>query len=59
MSNSDLAKQQHLQMKRQKETEEAIVGVTENLKNVALGIGDEADLHNAMLDGVEANIDHT
>lgn len=59
MSNSHLAQEQANQMKRQKETEEQILGVTENLVNTAKGIGDEVDLHNQLLDGVEANVDHT
>ena len=33
--------------------------MTENLVNTAKGIGDEVDLHNQLLDGVEANVDHT
>ena len=59
MSNSHLAQEQANQMRRQKETEEQILGVTENLVNTAKGIGDEVDLHNQLLDGVEANVDHT
>jgi hypothetical protein len=33
--------------------------VTDNLLVAAKNIGDEVDLHNNMLDGVEDNIDHT
>lgn len=59
MSNKDLRVAQTQMLKQQAEIEDALVGTSENLINVAHNMGDELDLHNKLLDDVEVNVDNT
>ena len=45
-------------MKRQKDQEDRIVGVTENLLYTAKDIGTEADYQLKLLDNVDGNVDN-
>ena len=58
ISNSPLLQDQANEMKRQKETEEQIVGVTENLVIHEKRIGEELDMQNELLDKVVGNVDN-
>jgi hypothetical protein len=58
MSNRDLQQSQQQMWKQQAEIEEALIGTSVNLVATAQNIGDELDVHNKLLDGVEANVDH-
>ena len=58
LSNNQLLQAQANEMKRQKETEEQIVGVTENLVNHAKKIGEELDMQNELLDKVIGKVDN-
>lgn len=57
MANKDLVHAKNAQFRHQVEIESAIVGTTENLYVAAKNIGDEVDLHNALLDEVDTNVD--
>jgi hypothetical protein len=58
MSNRDLQQSQQQMWKQQAEIEEALIGTSVNLVATAQNIGEELDVHNKLLDGVEANVDH-
>lgn len=58
MSNRDLQQSQAQMWKQQAQLEDALVGTSENLVVTAQNIGDELSVHNRLLDGVEANVDH-
>jgi hypothetical protein len=59
MSNKDLRGAQTQMLKQQADIEDALVGTSENLINVAHNMGDELDLQNKLLDDVEVNVDNT
>jgi hypothetical protein len=58
-SNRQLLEAQHKELNRQKDKEERVLGITENIKGHAYGIGDEIDHHNMLLDKLDEDLDDT
>ncbi|CAG9326151.1 unnamed protein product [Blepharisma stoltei] len=59
LSNQDLKSAKAQMLKDQDVVVDQLIGVSDNLLVAAQGIGDEVDLHNALLDSVDKNVDHT